>query len=94
MAAADGAWDGMRCEFLYDADGNVIGHARVSPGISDEGRAALAELVAAAVRLQAARDAADPEAAAERARRQERMRERMRRWRGQSSKVSRQRRRS
>lgn len=75
--------DDHRCEPVVDADGHVIGHARVSPNLSDEGRAALADVIAAAVRLQAERDAADPEGAAERARRRQRMRDRVRRWRAE-----------
>lgn len=72
-----------RCEPVYDTAGNVIGRALVDPGMSDAGRDALAELVAAAIRRHDALDAADPEAAAVRAGRQERMR--ARRWRGEAT---------
>lgn len=69
--------DNHRCETVVDEDGTVLGHARVSPDLSEEGRRALVEVE---------RDAADPEAAAERGRRQAegiaRIRERARRRRG------------
>lgn len=71
------------CVPLVDDDGNMIAHARVSPDLDERGRRVLLELVAAARRLMAEQDAADPEAAAERGRRQAagiaRIRERARR---------------
>jgi hypothetical protein len=77
--------DDHRCEPVVDDDGTVLGRARVSPDLGERGRAALLEITKAAIRLQADRDAADPEGAAERARRQEagraRIAERMRRYR-------------
>ncbi len=73
---------------LTDDAGRVIMRTRVSPGLDEEGRRALLNVVAAAVRLQEERDAADPEGAAERERLyaagQERIRERNVRLRGQS----------
>jgi hypothetical protein len=81
--------DDHRCEPVHDSDGMFLGHAHVSSDLDDRGRAALIELMQAAIRLQAERDAADPEAAAERGRRQAasvaRIRERARRLRGESS---------
>jgi hypothetical protein len=80
--------DGHRCEPVVDDDGTVLGHARVSPSMSDEGRRALAALVRAVGAQMAAGDAADPEAAVERACRQEagraRIAERMLRYRGEA----------
>jgi hypothetical protein len=79
--------DSHRCEAVVDDDGAVLGRARVSPDMSDEGRRALAALVRAVGEQMAAEDAADPEGAAERARRQEAGRARnagrMRRYRGE-----------
>lgn len=76
------------CVPLVDDEGRVIARARVSPDLDDDGRRALLGVVAAAQRLMAERDAADPEAAAERERRyeagEERIRARMRRLRGES----------
>jgi hypothetical protein len=66
--------DDHRCETVVDSDGTVLGHAHVSPDLSDEVRGHLVELMKAAIRLQAERDAADPEGAAERGRR----------WRGEA----------
>lgn len=63
--------DGHRCELVVGDVGAVLGHALVSPDLGDEGRRALVEVMKAAIRLQAERDAADPEAAAERGRRQQ-----------------------
>jgi hypothetical protein len=74
--------DDHRCEAVVDDDGTVLGRARISPGLGERGRRALVEVVKAAIRLQAARDAADPAGAAERAQRQEARRARARRWRG------------
>jgi len=53
--------DGMRCEPITDESGEIIGHARVSADIGEEGRAALRELIAAARRLDVEQLAADPE---------------------------------
>jgi hypothetical protein len=76
-----------RCEPVVDDDGTVLGRARVSPDLGERGRQALLSVVKAAIRLQAERDAADPEGAAERARRQEagraRIAGRMWRYRGE-----------
>jgi hypothetical protein len=75
------------CVPVVDNAGQVIGHARVSPDLDGRGREALLHVVQAAQRLQAERDAADPEAAEERGRRQRaaigRIRERARRLRGE-----------
>lgn len=80
MTAAD------RCVPVFDDDGAVIGRAQVSADISDRGMAAVTELVKAAQKYMAEKDAADPEAAAERDRRYEagqaRIRERNARLRG------------
>ncbi len=80
--------DDHRCELVVDDDGTVLGRARVSPDLEERGRRALAEVMKAAIRLMAERDAADPVAAAERARRQEggraRNAERLRRHRGET----------
>lgn len=81
--------DGHRCETVVDSDGTVLGHAHVSPDLSDEGRLALAEVMKVAIRLQEQQDAADPEGAADRADRQQRavgrIRDRARRLRGEPS---------
>lgn len=73
------------CIPLVDDDGQFVGHARVSPDLDERGRQALLSVVAAARRLMAEQDAADPDAAVERGRRQEaalaRIRERARRMR-------------
>jgi hypothetical protein len=58
------------CEPVVDSDGTVLGHAQVSPDLDERGRAALVEVVKAAIRLQEEKDAADPVGAAERAERQ------------------------
>lgn len=63
--------DGHRCEAVVDDDGTVLGHALVAADLGERGRRALVEVVKAATRLQAERDAADPVGAAERGRRQE-----------------------
>lgn len=63
--------DDHRCETVVDSDGTVLGHARVSPDLSEKGRAALVEMMKAAIRLQAERDAADSAGAAERGRRRQ-----------------------
>ena len=80
--------DNMRCEPVVDTDGTVLGHARVSPDLGDDGRRALLSMVKAAIRHQEAKDAADPVGAAERDRRyeagQQRIRERNARLRGES----------
>lgn len=80
--------DNHVCVPVVDDAGQVIAHARVSPDLDERGREALLNVVQAAIRLQAERDAADPEAAAERGRRQEaaiaRVRERARRMRGEA----------
>jgi hypothetical protein len=80
--------DDHRCETVVDSDGTVLGHARVSPDLSDEGRGHLVEVMKAAIRLMAEEDAADPEGAAERGRRQQaaiaRVRERARRLQGEA----------
>ena len=76
------------CVPVVDDAGQVIGHARVSPGLDERGRRALLNVVEAARRLMAEEDAKDPEAAAERGRRQAaaiaRIRERVRLRRGES----------
>jgi hypothetical protein len=81
--------DEQHCVPVVDDDGTVLGHARVSVVLSDEGQRALLSVVKAAIRFQAERDAADPEAAAERTRRQAasqaRIAGRMARFRGESS---------
>lgn len=59
------------CMPLVDDDGQVVARVRASPDLDERGRQALLNVVAAARRLMAEQDAADPEAAAERARRQE-----------------------
>lgn len=73
------------CVPLVDDEGRVVARARVSPDLDEDGRRALLGVVAAAQRLMAERDAADPEAAAERERRYAagiaRIRERARRTR-------------
>lgn len=80
--------DNHVCVPVVDESGEVIARARVAPDLDERGQRALLNVVQAAVRLQAERDAADPEAAAERARRQEAMRarnaERLRRIRGEA----------
>jgi hypothetical protein len=79
--------DDHRCEPVVDDDGTLLGRARVSPDLDERGQQALLSIVKAAIRLQAERDAADPDAAGERARRQEasraRIADRMRRYRGE-----------
>lgn len=50
-----------RCEAITDADGGVIARARVSPDINDEGRAALRELIEAAIRLHESQPPPSPE---------------------------------
>lgn len=52
--------DEMRCEPVYDDQNDVIATARVSGDISEEGRAALAALVAAVRRQMDVDDAVDP----------------------------------
>lgn len=74
--------DGMRCEVLVDEAGEVIASARVSPDITDEGRAALAELVDAARRKFAEDLAADPSIAERQEASRARIAERNRRIRG------------
>lgn len=80
--------DNHICVPVVDDAGQVIAHARVSPDLGERGREALLHVVQAAIRLQAERDAADPEGAAERGRRQAaaiaRVRERTERMRSQS----------
>lgn len=77
---------GNICVPVFDDDGTVIARAQVSPDIDEEGMRLVAEVVKAAIKLQAEQDAANPEAAAERAERQrrliERIRDRNRRLRG------------
>ncbi len=79
--------DDHACVPVTDDEGRVVARARVSPDLGEEGRRALLNVVAAAVRVQEERDAADPEGAAERDRRyaagQERIRARNVRLRGQ-----------
>jgi hypothetical protein len=58
------------CVPVVDGAGQVIGRARVSPGLGERGRRALLNVIEAARRLMAEEDAADPEAAEERGRRQ------------------------
>jgi hypothetical protein len=74
--------DGMRCVPVVDDDGQVVASARVSGDLGDEGRAALAALVAAVQRQMASEDAADPGRAERQAAAVARIRERNRRWRG------------
>jgi hypothetical protein len=62
--------DGHVCIPVVDADGQVLGHARVSPDLDERGQQALLNVMQAARRLMAEEDAADPEAAEERGRRQ------------------------
>ncbi|MEU0078634.1 hypothetical protein ABZY58_12110 [Micromonospora tulbaghiae] len=76
--------DGMRCEPVYDADGNVIARARVSLDISDEGRRALADVVAAAIRLHESQPPPNAEEQSRIDAVRARNRERMRRLRGES----------
>jgi transcription elongation GreA/GreB family factor len=75
--------DNHVCVPVVDADGLVLGHARVSPDVDERGQQALVSVLEAARRLMAEQDAADPEAAEERGRRQAaaiaRIRERVRR---------------
>lgn len=52
--------DDHRCEPVFDESGQVIGRALVSPGMSEEGKRALAEVVAAARRMFEVRCVADP----------------------------------
>lgn len=59
------------CVPVTDESGEVIARARVSPDLGEDGMRALAAVVAWAQKEMAARDAADPEAAAERTRRYE-----------------------
>lgn len=74
--------DGMRCEVITDDSGEVIAVARVSPDLSETGRAALMELIAAARRQFEADMAADPTIAERQAAAMARIRERSRRLRG------------
>ena len=77
------------CVSVTDESGQVVARARVSPDLDGRGHEALADLVSAALRLIAERDAADPEGAAERVGRyeagQQRIRDRNQRLRGEAS---------
>lgn len=75
--------DDHRCEPVFDADGNVIARALVSPGMSEEGRKALAELVEAARRVFEARCEVDPSILQRQAASTARIRERNARLRGE-----------
>lgn len=74
------------CVPVTDESGVVIARARVSPDLGEDGMRAMRAVIAAAQRLHAEQDAADPEGAAERASRQAvgvaRIRARVRRLRG------------
>ncbi|WP_431728646.1 hypothetical protein [Verrucosispora sp. TAA-831] len=74
---------GHRCEAVTDADGTVIARARVSPDIGDEGRRALRDVIAAAVRLHESLPPPSPEEAARVEAVRARNRERNRRLRGE-----------
>lgn len=76
--------DREQCRPLVDDNGQIVASVRGAGELSDEGRRALLDVVAAAHRLEAELDAADPGRAARQEAAIQRIRERGRRWRGES----------
>lgn len=73
--------DRERCVPLVDDDGQVVASVRVSGDLDEVSRRHLLNIVAAARRMDAELDAADPGRAARQQAAMERIRERGRRWR-------------